>query len=510
MDKSIRKNNFIDFLIIAIIAILIIAITIFSFLSKKENENAKTIKSVEDASKSAIAVLTGSSAEQLARTLFKEAEIKTYNLNSDAMYAVEIGNEKYGMALKFAVDDYNRKRNNALMLVGDSLRDAESGIFFARSEKNKTILPKFNEFLAKIKSNGELKKIDDRWFGDDSDIVTFDFDALDSTNGVIIFAIDATYPPYCYVYNNSFVGFDVEVVYRFCEEYKYGLDVKAVDFSGMLPGIKSGKFDIGGGGNTITEERKKSVDFSDPLKSNQMFLYAKRDTENKVSLNPISGIKEAVKITFIDEDRYKLFLRGLETTIFMSFASIILGTILSFAICLLRLIGGPLTNKICDAYVSILQGIPIVVLLLLFYYTLFKSNALPAEYVAIVAFTLNFSAYVSEILITSIRSVDVGQWEAAYALGFGYMHTFLRFIFPQSLVSAIPVYKGEIISLIKSTAIVGYIAVQDLTKMSDIVRSRTFEPFIPIIAVAIIYYIFALIVANVLNKFVMKVDWKTR
>ena len=147
-------------------------------------------------------------------------------------------------------------------------------------------------------------------------------------------------------------------------------------------------------------------------------------------------------------------------------------------------------------------------LLLLFYYTVFKSNALPAEYVAIFVFTLNFSAYVSQIMITAIRGIDVGQWEAASALGFGYLHTFIKFIFPQSLVSIIPVYKGEVISLIKSTAIVGYIAVQDLTKMSDIVRSRTFEPFIPIISVAIVYYVFAFIVSKVLNYFVMKVDWK--
>ncbi|MBO6134317.1 MAG: ABC transporter permease subunit [Lachnospiraceae bacterium] len=509
MEKSFKKNRIADMLIIAIIAILFAAIIFFNF-SKNQKEKSQSIKSVEDAAKSTIAVLTGSSAEQLARNLFKEAEIKTYNLNSDAMYAVEIGNEKYGMALKFAVDDYNKKRDNALMLVGDSLRDAETGIFFARSEKNKKILPQFNEFLADIKANDEFKKIDDRWFGDEEDIITFDFESLDDTNGTIVFAIDATYPPYAYVYNNSFVGFDVELVYRFCEKYRYGLDVRAVDFSGMLPGIKSGMFDIGGGGNTITEERKKSVDFSDPIKANQMFLYTKNDNKKESFSDLIFKIKESIYITFVEENRYELFLKGLRTTIFMSFASIILGTILSFAICVLRLVSGSIVNKICDIYVSVLQGVPIVVLLLLFYYIIFKSNAIPAEYIAIVAFTLNFSAYVSEILMSAIRSIDVGQWEASYALGFGYIHTFLRFVFPQSLVSSIPVYKGEIISLIKSTAIVGYIAVQDLTKMSDIIRSRTFEPFVPIITVALMYYIFAFVITYILNRFVLKVDWKKR
>lgn len=508
MKNILNKNKTLDFYILIIIIVLVALISFFTLQKNIKSDGNRVVKSVEDAKHSTIAVLTGSSAEQLANRLFKEADIKTYNLNSDAMYAVELGNVKYGMALKFAVDDYNNKRKDALMLVGDSLRDSESGIFFGRTDKNKTILPKFNEFLAKIKSNGEFEKIDNRWFNHDGDKITFDFDSLDDSNGTIVFAIDPTYPPYTFVYNNSFVGFDVEIVYRFCVEYKYGLDVRGVDFSGMLPGIMSGLYDIGGGGNTITEERKKSVDFSDPLKASQMFLYTKNDTSTINSGNFISKMKESFLTTFVAEERYKLFLNGLLATIFMAGASMVLGTLISFLICLLRLFGGNLTNKICDIYVSILQGIPVVVLLLLFYYTIFKSNAIPAEYVAIVVFTLNFSAYVSEIMITAIRSVDIGQWEAAYALGFSYFQTFIKFIFPQSLVSIIPVYKGEVISLIKSTAIVGYIAVQDLTKMSDIVRSRTFEPFIPIITVAIIYYVFAFLISKILNHFVVKVDWK--
>ena len=110
-----------NILIIGIIVILSISIIIFNLVLNNKKDDSKNIKSVEDAKKSTIAVLTGSSAESLAHVLFKDAEIKTYNLNSDAMYAVEVGNVKYGMALKFAVDDYNRKRDNALMLVGDSL-----------------------------------------------------------------------------------------------------------------------------------------------------------------------------------------------------------------------------------------------------------------------------------------------------------------------------------------------------------------------------------------------------
>lgn len=506
--SNLRKNiKKVDIIFIAIITLIIVVLCTYFFVFKK-NSSVKHIKSIENAKHSTIAVLTGSNAENVAHEKFPEANILTYNLNSDALYAVEIGNSEYGMALEFSIKDYNLNRGEEkLVVVEDSLDEKYTGIFFARNEINKVVLPKFNEFINNISKNGKLKKIDDRWFNHDSEIPTMDFDKLDNTNGTLIYAIDAAYPPYSYVYNNQVVGFDVEIVYLFCKEYNYGLDVKPIDFSGMLTGIKSGKFDIGGGGNAITEERKKSVDFSEPLRKNKMYLYTKNDNLNSENYNIINKVKDSFYKTFIQEDRYKLFIDGLKATIFMSVFSIILGTILSFVICLLRLTNSTIINKICDIYVSILQGVPILVILLLFYYIIFNTNSLKGEYIAVIAFALNFSAYVSETMITAIKSVDTGQWEAAYALGFGYWTTFVKFIFKQSLIQIIPVYKGEVISLIKSTSIVGYIAVQDLTKMSDIVRSRTFEPFIPILSVALVYYIFSFLVALILNKILFKYSW---
>ena len=104
---------------------------------------------------------------------------------------------------------------------------------------------------------------------------------------------------------------------------------------------------------------------------------------------------------------------------------------------------------------------------------------------------------------SGIESIDDGQREAALALGYNENQAFFRFIFPQAAVRFLPVYNGEIVSLLKSTSIVGYIAIQDLTKMSDIIRSRTYEAFFPLIATAIIYFILAWIISLIL-KFVLK------
>ena len=128
---------------------------------------------------------------------------------------------------------------------------------------------------------------------------------------------------------------------------------------------------------------------------------------------------------------------------------------------------------------------------MILYYIIFAGTSLSGSAVAIIAFALNFAAYVSEMMRTGIEAVDRGQMEAALAIGYTRPRAFFRIIFPQAAEHFLPVYKGELISLVKSTSVVGYVAVQDLTKMSDIIRSRTYDAFFPLIATAVIYFLIA-------------------
>ena len=112
---------------------------------------------------------------------------------------------------------------------------------------------------------------------------------------------------------------------------------------------------------------------------------------------------------------------------------------------------------------------------------------------------MNFAAYVSEMFRTSISSISYGQTEAGLAMGFGKVKTFRYVVLPQAIDRVLPVYRGEFISLVKMTSIVGYIAVQDLTKASDIIRSRTFDAFFPLIVVAIIYFLLAWLLSLLLG-----------
>ena len=220
----------------------------------------------------------------------------------------------------------------------------------------------------------------------------------------------------------------------------------------------------------------------------------------------ITSIMESFEKNFVTESRYQLVLQGVGTTSIITVLSVIFGSILAFFICLFRRTDSLLANKIANLYVKLLQGTPLVVLLMILYYVVFGKSGISSIWVAVIGFSLNFGAYTSEILRSGIESIDGGQREAALALGYSENQAFFKFIFPQASVRQIPVYRGEIISLLKNTSIVGYIAIQDLTKMSDIIRSRTYEAFFPLIATAIIYFILAWIIALILNLVLKKID----
>ena len=172
--------------------------------------------------------------------------------------------------------------------------------------------------------------------------------------------------------------------------------------------------------------------------------------------------------------------------------------------------GNPLANHVTRFCLWLVQGMPMVVLLMILYYIIFGSVAISGMFVAVIGFTLTFGAAVFGLLKMGVGAVDNGQYEAAYALGHSSRHTFFRIILPQAVPHVLPSYQGEIVGLIKSTAIVGYIAVQDLTKMGDIVRSRTYEAFFPLIAVTVIYFVLEGLFSFAVSRIRIHIDPKKR
>ncbi|UNC92454.1 amino acid ABC transporter permease [Candidatus Contubernalis alkaliaceticus] len=229
-----------------------------------------------------------------------------------------------------------------------------------------------------------------------------------------------------------------------------------------------------------------------------------------VTLLFFSGIKDGIYKNIIFENRYLLIINGLKTTIIISVLACLFGTLLGGLICLMRMSKQKVLIILARIYISILRGMPVLVLLMLIFYVVFASVNISAVLVSIIAFGMNFAAYVSEMFRTSIEGIDKGQYEAGIAGGFNKFQTFLYIIMPQAIQQVLPVYKGEFISMVKMTSVVGYIAVQDLTKASDIIRSRTYDAFFPLVMVAILYFVVSWLLTLSLDYISLQTDPKSK
>ena len=213
-----------------------------------------------------------------------------------------------------------------------------------------------------------------------------------------------------------------------------------------------------------------------------------------------TSLSESFINNLIAEQRYRMILDGLQVTLIITLCAALLGTLLGGLVCWMRMSRRPWLQKVAKVYIDIMRGTPVLVVLMLMYYVIMAPLETTGIVVAIVTFGMNTAAYIGEMLRTAIQGIDRGQTEAGLALGYTPRQTFIRIVLPQVVKAVMPVYQGEIISLLKGTSIVGYIAVADMTRASDLIRSRTFDAFFPLILTAIIYFFMAWLIGRLMTS----------
>lgn len=209
--------------------------------------------------------------------------------------------------------------------------------------------------------------------------------------------------------------------------------------------------------------------------------------------------------TFIEKDRWLYLVDGLKNTLIITFFAVILGMVLGFVVAIIRSTHDKtgklkIINFICRVYLTVIRGTPVVVQLLITYFVIFGSVRISKILVAVLAFGLNSGAYVAEIVRSGIMSIDNGQFEAGSSLGLSYAKTMIYIIIPQAFKNVLPALANEFIVLLKETSVSGYIALADLTKGGDIIRAATYEAFLPLLAVALIYLIMVMILSWLVSR----------
>ncbi len=215
-------------------------------------------------------------------------------------------------------------------------------------------------------------------------------------------------------------------------------------------------------------------------------------------------LKNEFILNFIEDNRWKYIVDGLKITLIVTIFAVLIGVLLGFLIAIVRTTHDKtgklkILNGICKVYLTVIRGTPVVVQLMIIYFIIFGSVDISKVLVAIIAFGINSGAYVAEIFRSGIMSIDNGQFEAGRSLGFNYAQTMMYIVMPQAFKNVLPTLCNEFISLLKETSVSGYIALQDLTKGGDIIRSRTYDAFMPLIAVALIYLAMVMIFTKLVS-----------
>jgi len=219
----------------------------------------------------------------------------------------------------------------------------------------------------------------------------------------------------------------------------------------------------------------------------------------------LQSLQDRFYLNFIKDDRWMYIVDGLKVTLLVTFFAVLIGIVIGFLVATVRSTYDKtgklkILNILCQIYLTVIRGTPVVVQLLIIYFVIFGNVNIDKIPVAIMAFGFNSGAYVAEIFRSGIMSIDGGQFEAGRSLGFNYVQTMRYIIMPQAFKNVLPALVNEMIVLIKETAIIGYIGEQDLTKAAMVIQSRTFEAFIPLITAAVIYLALVMLLTFFMNK----------
>ena len=449
----------------------------------------------------------------------------------------------------------------------------------------------------------------------------------------LVMVTNAEFPPYEYIEGQKIVGIEPEIIRIIADKLGYELEIQNMNFDSVIAAVQSGKADIAASGLTITEERKKQVNFTVPyviarqlvlvrkdsslqdysqlrtmrigvqhgttgdlyvaqnIKNPERFssgpvavaalvsgkldvvvidsepaqVFALQNPELKIMPEPLTfeeyafavnkknpellkkinielnallksgevdriikhhkelnhssapeividetenfwrGVKESFQLNFVKDNRYLYLLNGFWVTLKITFFSTLLGIVIGYAVAIVRCTATQ-TGKmkfadfLCKVYLTVVRGTPVVVQLLIIYFVIFGSVNVDKVVVAIIAFGINSGAYVAEIIRGGLLAVDKGQMEAGRSLGLSYGQTMRAVIIPQGFKNVLPALGNEFIVLLKETSVSGYIALQDLTKGGDIIRSQTYDAFLPLIAVAVTYLAVVMLLSWLLGR----------
>ena len=515
--KNKKRNTRFEWPLLLLIIILIlltkiVGTTTVSDASATVDENGYPVtdKTLDDYDYPGvrIAMLTGAEVVYEIQQRYSEARLTYYDTQADIYNAISSGKADVGCGYLSQREEL-KASHPELAFIPEPVAELDYGFATQNTEKGKQLSKEFSEYLRMIIENGEYQKLKDKWEAPDRTGDVMANYTFSGENGQLRIVTGGLWVPMTFYEGKKLTGEFIEMAYGFCEYAGYIPSVEAVTYAAELTGLSTGKYDLMADIVRMDTDKTDDICVTDQLYYLDTYLCVKAETEqatvSKASLF-WSKIKTSVYKSLIQSKRYELLASGLLVTLGLTLLSVFMGTILGTLLCAMRMSRNPLLASFASLYIRIFRSIPVLVSMMVMYYVIFKNMGLSAFAVSVIAFTIDFSAYSAEIFRSGISSVPVEQVKAARALGFSRSQSFGKVVLPQAMINIVPVYIGQCLATLKMTSIAGYISVEDLTKASDIIRSKTYEALCPLLITALVYFILSALMTKLFEIAARKVD----
>jgi len=460
--------------------LFLLAVLVLPVSCARRTEAVRTLEELEHGR---IGVITPAAYAEEVHHRFPKAHVHDFEDLMGMTIALERQQVDAIACLAPAVETLLDLRPDFCLLPDAGIRDS---VALAFRKDDIRLASQFNGFLAAIRADGTYDAICANWFGAGAPREPYEPAGEAASGEEIRVGVEVGHHFLTMAGAWEVFGFEPELLLRFGQSI--GRPVRFVEISGggLVPALNGGKIDIVANGVTPTAARREHLLFSEPYLYPDIALIA-LDPDAAGSVGP--GLKDRISSNLAESNRFGQILNGLLITLRITLASIFLGSLLGIVLLQCRLSKKRWLRHLSEGYCTLVEGVPILVFLLIMVYVIFPGTGLPIITVATITYSLFFASGACECFHTGAEAIDPYQTKAGLALGFTPFQTFRHVLFPQALETIMPQFKAKCIGLIENTSIVGFVAIKDLTKVVDIIRSQTYDALVPLATLALIYFI---------------------
>ena len=426
-----------------------------------------------------------------------DISLQLYNAASDVLQALING------MVDVVVDDeviFNAqiRKENGIKIAFKGEQGFPTAFMFRKDEAD--LAEACSEVQRRMEEDGSMQTLKDFWLTDRyAEAESYTHIPAETSGTPLRVASCASTAPIAFQVEQEWYGIEIDILRELAKQLGRPLEIKLYDTMTGFMALRTNMADVLCGDIFITPERQEEFLFAEPYYDFQPAYYVMDPDAQTAKLGLVPWLKKSIHKNLITENRWKYLTNGLLETLKISVLAILLGSILGIGIYAMARSSRRWVHTIAKVYNGFLAGIPELVLLLILFYVVFADSGVPPDIVAVICFALFFASGVSDIYSTSLDAIPHGQTEAGLALGFTRAQTFFNIVLPQAIRRGLPLYSGLCVSLIKGTSIVGYIAIHDLTRAGDIIRSRTFDALVPLLVVTIIYFLLVWLISALLK-----------